>query len=258
MKSGILLLGRTDSSRLPGKLMLPVLGRPILEYQIERLKTAKRPDCFVLCTTQLPEDDVLVDLAIRNGLQTFRGNAEDVLDRMIQAARQYKLGLIVSIGGDDVFIEQRCVDPIIECFTRTSADFIYCPDLPVGVTPFGVKPQALERLCQIKTGGTEGWERYFKESGLFQVEVIPSEDPRLRRPELRMTLDYQEDFLFFKAVIEELYSPTKIFPLEEVIALIDSRPDIAALGQKRADEWHKLHISFDVTVKQGPSQVEEK
>lgn len=250
MRSAILLLGRTGSSRLPGKLLLEVLGRPTLEYQIERLKTAKRPDYFVLCTTELPEDEVLVDLAIRNGLQTFRGNPQDVLDRMIQAARQYQLDFIVSIGGDDVFIEQRCIDPIIECFTRTSADFIYCPDLPVGGTPFGVRPDALEHLCQIRTGGIEGWERYFKESGLFHVETIPLENPVLRRPELRMTLDYLEDFLFFKAVIETLYSPTKTFFLEDVISLIDKHPDIAEIGQKRASEWNKLHVSFDVTVKQ--------
>jgi spore coat polysaccharide biosynthesis protein SpsF len=250
MRSGILLLGRTGSSRLPGKLLLEVLGRPILEYQIERLKTAKRPDCFVLCTTELPEDKVLVDLAIRNGLLTFRGHPQDVLDRMIQAARQYQLDFIVNIGGDDVFIDQRCIDPIIECFARTSADFIYCPELPVGGTPFGVRPDALEHLCQIRTGGLDGWERYFKESGLFHVETIPPENPVLRRPELRMTLDYLEDFWFFKAVIETLYSPKKTFFLEDVIKLIDKRPDIAEIAQKRAAEWNKLHVSFDVTVKQ--------
>lgn len=257
MRSGILLLSRTGSTRLPGKLLLEVLRRPILEYQIERLKTAKRPDCFVLCTTELPEDEVLVDLALRNGLQTFRGNPEDVLDRLIQAAQQYQLDFIVSIGGDDVFIEQRSIDPIIECFARTSADFIHCPDLPVGGTPFGVRPGALEHLCRIKTGGLEGWERYFQESGVFQVEHIPLETPGLNRPELRMTLDYWEDFLFFKAVIEELYSPTKIFFLEDVIDLIDKRPDIAELGQKRASEWNKLHVSFDVTVKLDPPPHKE-
>lgn len=258
MRAGILLLGRIGSSRLPGKLMLKVLGRPILEYQIERLKTARCPDCLVLCTTQLPEDEVLVDLAINNGLQTFRGNTEDVVDRMIQAARQYKLDFIVSIGGDDVFSDPRCVDLIIECFAKTSADFIYCPDLPVGGSPFGVRTKALERLSQVKTGGTDGWERYFKESSLFHVELISPEAPMLHRPELRMTLDYPEDFQFFKAVIEELYSPPKIFSLQDVIRLIDNRPDIAELGQKRAAEWYTQHTAFEVTVKQDLAQSEKK
>jgi len=177
---------------------------------------------------------------------------------MIQAARQYELDFIVSIGGDDVFADPGCVDLIIECFAKTSADFIYCPDLPVGGSPFGVKAKALERLSQVKTGGTDGWERYFKESGLFQVELIAPEDPQLRRPELRMTMDYPEDFQFFQAVIEELYSPGKIFSLQDVISLIDKRPDIAELGQKRAAEWYKQHTEFEVTVRQDLAQDEKK
>jgi len=238
--------------------MMEVLGRPILEYQIERLKTAKRPDCLVLCTTPGPEDQVLVDLARKNGLETFRGHPEDVVDRMIQAARHFKLDFIVSIGGDDLFADPRCVDLLIEGFAKTGADFLYCPDLPVGGTPFGVKTQALERLAQIKTGGTDGWERYFKESGLFQVELISPGAPELRRPELRMTLDYPEDFLFFKAVIEELYKPGKIFTLQEVIGLIDRRPDIAALGQKRAEEWLTKHVGFEISVKEDSSESGKK
>jgi spore coat polysaccharide biosynthesis protein SpsF len=249
LKSGILLLARSGATRLPGKLLLKVLGRPILEYQLERLKTARRPDCFVLCTTQLAEDEALIDLASQNGLQTFRGNTEDVVDRMIQGAREYQLDFIVSIGGDDLFIDPVLVDLIIERFVRTSADFIYCSDLPVGGTPFGVKTRALERLAQIKTGGTDGWERYFKETGLFQVEVIPPPDQILRRPELRMTLDYQEDFLFFKAVIEELYPQKGIFLLKDVITLMDNRPDIAELAQKRAAEWHTKHATFDIAIR---------
>jgi spore coat polysaccharide biosynthesis protein SpsF len=249
MKTGILLLGRTGASRLPGKLLLEVQGRPILEYQIERLKTARRTDCLVFCTTRLPADDVLVDLAARNGLETFRGHTEDVVDRMIQAARWFQLDFIISIGGDDVFCDPESVDRLIEAFDRTGADFLYCVDLPVGGTPFGVKTSALEHLADIKTGGTDGWERYFKESGLFQVEALEVPDLKLQRPELRMTLDYQEDFLFFQAVITELYRPGRFFSLAEVIDLIDRRPDIARLGNARAAEWQQKHISFEVTVR---------
>lgn len=249
MKAGILLLARTGSTRLPGKLLLEVMGRPILEYQIERLKTARRPDCMVLCTTQLPEDDVLIDLAVRNGLATFRGSTEDVVERMIQAAHKYQVDFIISIGGDDILCDPDHADRVIKKFLQTEADFIYCLDLPVGCTPFGVKTQALERLSRVKTGGTDGWERYFKETGLFQVERIPVEDEVLRRPELRITLDYPDDFEFFKAVFETLYPRKGIFPLRDVIMLIDSRPDIAELSQERAAEWYGQHAMFDIRVK---------
>jgi spore coat polysaccharide biosynthesis protein SpsF len=237
---------------------MEVLGRPILEYQIERLKTAVLPDVFVLCTTQLKEDDVLVDLAHRNGLQSFRGNADDVLDRLLQAAKIYQIDFIVNVGGDDIFLVPECVDLVIENFSHTSADFIYCAPLPVGGSPFGIKTQALEQLLKVKTGGTDGWERYFKETGLFQVECIPPPDPVLGRPELRMTLDYLEDFQFFQAVINELYPRKRIFPLKDVIALMDSRPEIMELAQKRATEWLAKHVSFDIAVKQDSTKAEEK
>ncbi len=258
MRSGLLLLARTGSSRLPGKLLMEVLGRPILEYQIERLKTAVLPDVFVLCTTQLKEDDVLVELAQRNGLQSFRGNAEDVVDRMVQAAKFYQIDFIVNVGGDDVFLIPECVDLVIKNFSRTGADFIYCADLPVGGSPFGIKAQSLEHLLKVKTGGTDGWERYFKETGLYQVEAIPPSDPVLHRPELRMTMDYLEDFQFFKVVIEELYPRKRIFPLQDVIALMDRRPDIMELAQKRAADWLAKHVSFDIAVKQDSTKAESK
>jgi spore coat polysaccharide biosynthesis protein SpsF len=224
------------------------MGRPILEYQIERLKTARRPDCLVLCTTKLAEDDVLADLATRNGIAAFRGNTEDVVDRMLRAAQEYQVDFVISIGGDDVLSDPEHVDRIIEKFLQTGADFVSAPDLPVGCTPFGVKTKALERLCKIKTGGTDGWERYFEETGLFQVERVPVQDEILRRPELHMTLDYPEDFEFFKLVFETLYPQKGVFPLRDVIRLIDSRPDIAELGQKRAGEWHRQHRTFDIGV----------
>ncbi len=249
MKTGIFLLARTDSTRLPRKLLLEIMQRPILEYQIERLKTARQPDRFVLCTTERADDDILVEMAVRLGLITFRGNLDDVAHRMLGAAREYKVDFIVSIGGDDILSDPEHVDRIIDKFLRTQADFIHCPDLPMGCSPYGVKTEALEQLCRIKTGGTDGWERYFQETGIFQVESIPVEDEILRRPELRMTLDYPEDFDFFKAIFETLYPKKGIFSLGEVITLIDSRPDIGGLGQKRAREWYDQRASFDIGIK---------
>ena len=248
MKTGLLLLARMGSTRLPGKLLLEVMERPILEYQIQRLKTAQRPDCLVLCTTQLAEDNVLVDLAARSGIQTFRGSTDDVVERMIQAARDYQLDFVVSIGGDDILSDAGYADRITDRFYETGAEFIYCPDLPMGTSPYGVKPQALERLSQLKTGGTDGWERYLQETGVFQVERVPVNDPTLCRPELRITLDYSEDFEFFKTVLETLHPQDPSFSLKDVIDLVDRSPDLAELGRKRADEWYSQRARFDISV----------
>ncbi|PSO95192.1 MAG: hypothetical protein BRC49_12515 [Cyanobacteria bacterium SW_10_48_33] len=254
MKTSILLLARTGSTRLPGKLLRPVMGRPILDYQIERLQTAQRPNGLVLCTTQLAEDDALIELASRHEIANFRGNTEDVVERMLQAAYEYQVDFIISIGGDDLLCDPELVDLAIERFWQTKADFILFNDLPLGITPYGVKTEALKQLSEIKEGGTDGWERYFLETNRFQLEQIPVQDESLRRPELRMTLDYTEDFEFFKAVLEKLYPYRKNLSLRDVIELVDSQPKIAQLSQKRSQEWKNKHASFDIRVKPESSQ----
>lgn len=248
MNSSILLLARNGSSRLPRKLLRKVLGRPILEYQIERLRRAKSINQIVLCTTPLPEDDELVECARACGIEGFRGSADDVVERMAQAARHFHVDVVVSIGGDDVLSDPVCTDTIVERLVQSGADFAYCEGLPVGASPYGVTTAALERLLRTKTGGSDGWERYFQEGTMFGVERIHSDNIRLCRPELRMTLDYAEDFEFFKLTFEALYPGKPDFSLQDVIELGDQRPDIRQLGQARAQEWLNKWSAFDVTV----------
>lgn len=121
--------------------------------------------------------------------------------------------------------------------------------------PYGIKTKALETLCQIKEGGTDGWERYFIETGLFRVEYLLVEES-LIRPEIRMTLDYQEDFEFFKIIFETLYSKQNVFSLHEVIQLIDSHPEIAQLSQKHSEEWYKKFKNFDIKIKLNNSLID--
>ncbi len=248
MKAGILLLARMAASRLPGKLMKEVMGRPLIDYQIERLRTSRRAGRIVLCTTTAPDDDVLAGFADRIGLEVFRGHPEDVVDRMVAAASHFDLETVISIGGDDVFSDPQAADRIVESLERTGADFAYFPELPSGTSPYGVTRGALERLLRIKIGGSDGWERYFQEDNGFRTEAIAPPSEALRRPELRMTLDYPEDFLFFQAVLESLYPGNPRFSLGDIIALRDRDTQIAAWGQARAEEWTRRYNAFHVEV----------
>ncbi|MHA1482922.1 MAG: cytidylyltransferase domain-containing protein [Candidatus Heimdallarchaeaceae archaeon] len=248
MKTAIFLSIREKAIRLPKKVLLEIKGKTITEHLIDRLKTAKLPDEIVLCTSTHRDDNVLVDIAKEQEIQYFRGSEDDKLDRYLKAAEKFRIDFILVVDGDDIFCDPEHIDKIIEKFKDTDADFLMCKDLPEGITSFGVKYEALKKVCQIKQEtDTEVWGGYFTDTGLFKVEYLEVEE-ELRRPELRMTLDYQEDFEFFKTVFDKLYVLDKIFTLREIIQLIKKEPWIAEIN-KSVQEKYEEHLAKSASVK---------
>lgn len=246
MKTGLFLYARMNSYRLPGKVLLEVMGRPMLSHQIERLKKVREADLFVLLTTELTEDDVLVDLARKEGLPYFRGSISDLIERMFLAARAFEVDAVIATGGDNIFADPPYADRVIRRCRETGADYLYCPDLPVGCSLHAAQTSSLEKIHRFHKGKTDhGWDLYFLKNESFRVETVPVEEPELRRPELRMTMDYAEDFRFFKAIMENLFRPGDQPTLKEIIQFIDAHPEIAALGQERAGDWEHLREVYE-------------
>jgi len=240
MKSAIFIAVRMKSTRLPKKAILKIKGKTVIEHLIDRLKTAKLPDLIVLCTSTHPDDEILAHIAKKNNIEYFRGSEEDKLGRFLGAAEKYGVDFIVSVDGDDIFCDPEFIDKTIEAFIRTKADYITCKDLPLGAASHGIKFEALKKICEIKDEkDTEIYGGYFTETGLFKVEYLEVEDEELRHPEIRMTLDYPEDYEFFKAAFDELYSPGKIFTLKEIMALLRKKPQITEINKDMQTKYAK-------------------
>ena len=250
MKAAVFIPVRIKSTRLPGKALLEVDGRPIIEYLIERVKSAGKPDLIVICTTTNPEDLRLEPIAARNNIEIFQGSEKDILDRYLQAADKFGVDFIVNVDGDDIFCDPEYMDKVVETFLKTSADYIECRGLPFGAAPLGLKVEALKKVCQMKSeNNTEtGWKRFFTDSGLFHVESIDAADD-LRQPDIRMSLDYTEDFRFFSEVIRRLYVPGKVFSLREVLALLKKHPEIAAINKNRQEEYWATYYKNAAKIK---------
>jgi spore coat polysaccharide biosynthesis protein SpsF len=246
MVTATIITARLSSSRLPHKVLTPLCGRPALERLVTRLRTAKLPDTMVLCTTDDPADDELERVADELGIEAFRGSADDILVRWRDAARHFGIDLLVTCDGDDVFCDPVHVDRIIEVHRATGADCLRCVGLPFGTAPTGIARDALERVCQLKTETqTEGQGRFFEDERIVSRVEIPA-PPELRHDEARMTLDYPEDVGFFEAVIAELEHPDgRLFQLDEVVALLRSRPDIVAINSGLQEEyWQRFHARY--------------
>lgn len=248
MKVAILITVRMKSSRLPGKALLKIKGKPAIEHLIDRLKLAKLPDLIVLCTSTHPDDAVLVDVARTSHIEYFRGSEDDKLDRYLNAALEYGLDFVVVTHGDNIFYEPGIIDGVIELHLRAKADYITCTGLPLGTSPQGIKFEALERVCQIKDEtDTEVWEGYFTNAGLFEVEYLEVAE-ELRHPEIRMTLDYADDYEFFKQIFDRLYSPGKVFSLRDVISLLGDNPGLMDIN-RNAQAAYMEHLKKAAPVK---------
>lgn len=229
----VFITARMGSTRLPGKHLLEICGKPIIEQMITRVKQAKLPEFIVLCTTSLPEDDVLVEIADRCNIKSFRGNPTDILKRWLDAADYFDVQSFISAEADDVFCDPEFIDIITAELQKNTYDYISCKGLPFGVTPTGINVGALRKICSLKKEyDTEGQERFFTKTGLFRVHYIDITDPELINPDARMTLDYSEDYEFFKTVFFCIGGDSKFFSLREILVLLKEHPEIIEINKK--------------------------
>ena len=232
-KKAIFITVRTGSSRLPKKALLEINGRMTIEHLINRVKRSKKADIIVLCTTELPEDDILCRIAERNGIRFHRGSVSDKLVRWMGAAEKYDVGFFVTADGDDVFCEPELIDLAFSQFERTGADFIEGKNNICGSFTYGIKVSALKKVCEIKdSSDTEMMWVYFTETGLFKTETLDRVPKIFERPDIRMTLDYEDDFRFFKTIIEHFAAEgIEYFTLRDIVAYLDKNPEVIEMNR---------------------------
>jgi len=196
MKKAIFITVRTGSTRLPKKALLEINRITTIEHLIERVKKSQKKDGIVLCTTELPEDDILVELAEKHGIEYFRGSEKDKLERWRGAAEKFGVEFFVTADGDDLFCEPELIDLAFQQYERNKPDFIEEKrKLVCGAFSYAIKTEALEKVCQIKdTNDTEMMWVYFTDTGLFRCEELEGVDSIYKRPEIRATLERCQKF----------------------------------------------------------------
>ena len=240
MKSAIFIAVRMKSIRLPRKALLEIKGKPATDHLIDRLKTARLPDMIVLCTSTHPDDAILVEVAKRNKIEGFKGSQDDKLERFLSAALKYNIDLIAAVDGDDILCDPVYIDKTIEKLVETNADLVTCDKLPLGTACNGIKVKALRKVCEIKSqSDTEVWRGYFTDTGLFKVIFLEPDDAQLIRPDIRLTLDYPEDYELLKRIFEKLYVRGGVFSLKEVVTLFNNDPGLLDINKTVHEQYLK-------------------
>tara|TARA_R110000824_G_scaffold11540_2_gene50361 strand:+ start:36658 stop:37443 length:786 start_codon:yes stop_codon:yes gene_type:complete len=243
LKKGIFITVRTSSSRLPNKALMKICNKATIEYAIDRAKRSIHADVIVLCTSTMEEDSTLCELADANGIEYFRGSLIDKIDRWRQAAAQYEVDYFVNIDGDDLFCEPVLIDKAFEQYDKEDHDFVKVDekDLIIGAFTLGAKTSAIQKVCEIKdTDDTEAAWLYFSDMGIFKTSMLQGIPAIYKRPEIRATLDYHEDFIFFKTIIEHFANEKNDnFSLLDVIDYVNLNPEVTKINSNCQQKYLK-------------------
>lgn len=242
-KGAIFVTVRSGSSRLPGKALMEIKGKSTIQRVIERALEACVTDLVVVCTTTLPEDDQICEIAKRCGAKVFRGSVSDKLLRWLGAAHMYGVDYFITADGDDLFCDPKLNDLALHQLRNGSADFIQSSRVIPGAFTYGIRTSALEKVCEIKASDdTEMMWVYFTQTGLFKIEELAGDLSPYVRDNVRITLDYQEDFDFFVRVFDSLYDLYPSMPLIKVLEYLDANPNVAAINLFFNNVWSANQI----------------
>ena len=231
MNIAILITARLKSSRLPRKIVKPILGRQMICHMIDRLKLAKRPQQIIICTSTLDQDDPLEEIAAQESVYCYRGHPDDVLLRLTNAAHHFGVDIVVNCTADNPFVDPEYIDRLVDFHLKQRNDFSRVEGLPFGTFAYALFYPSMVRACDIKDEtDTEAWGSYFTQTGLFKVGRLHVTDPEIMRPNLRLTVDTPEDFELISKIFDALYVEGRVFSLREIVRLCDNHPELTEIN----------------------------
>ena len=232
MKVTAIVQARMTSTRLPGKVLMEVMGRPLLSYQIERLRFSKIIDKIIVATTVNKEDDPIVKLCQKEGLDFYRGSEEDVLDRYYKTAKKYNAIHIMRLTADCPLIAPDICDSIAKLYFESGVEYIRTGETfaeGLDCETIGFKALIKAWLEAESKSDREHVTLYIRNHPeLFKTMVNENETDDSR---YRITVDEENDFFVVKAILENLYKGNdSYFTVREIKSYLDSHPEVYRLN----------------------------
>lgn len=243
---------RMTSTRLPGKSMKPILDKPMLELLIERVKNCKKLDAIIVATTENATDDTIEELSKKMSVNCFRGSENDVLDRVLKAAKSLKADIIVELWGDSPLIDPVIIDKTVEYYLKNNYDCVgtilpnFKRTFPLGLSVLIFPTRILDEVDKITQNpdDRENVSNYiYEHPEKYKIGIMPCPD-EINFPDLRFTVDEESDFELVKKVFENLYPSNNNFTTADIIKFLNSNPQVRSLNkhvvQRRLPTWDKF------------------
>lgn len=223
------------STRLPGKILLPLEGANVLQHIIKRLKRCKNVGNIVLATTTNEEDDVIAEFAENNAVNIFRGSQEDVLSRYYNAAVLYQLAIVIRVTSDCPVIDHEVIDSMVTAFLNVKG-CDYMSNTLKRTFPRGLDAEifTFNALASAYKGATKQYEKEHVTPYIYQHKdkyALADFTDKQDNSEFRITLDTAEDYELIKAIYERIYPKNPDFSLKDVIELLKTEKDLTLLNR---------------------------
>ncbi len=237
-----IISARMGSTRLPGKVLMPLLGEPVLTRIVERVTRSKYFDDIVIATSVNPGDDAIEEFAKDRGYRYYRGSEEDVLARVYEAAKLADADIVYRGMGDSPLVDHRIVDDLLEKLAEGNYDFV---SNEMGETPV---PDGFDAtvftMAALEDGYKEATHPEMREHVTVHIKTDPERykilalkaEGDMLLPGVRLTLDTKEDYAAVSAVYDELYSTDPSFSAQDILDLLKTRPDIIAMNNTIAQK----------------------
>jgi len=237
MKIFATIEARMTSSRLPGKVLLKVLGKPMLEHLVNRLRVVPSLNGIVIATTMNKADDELEEFSKKIGIGCYRGSEIDVMNRVIGAADSVGADVVVEITGDCPIIDQQIVEQTIRMFNANQADYVsnaHIRSYPVGMDTQVLRLETLKRSASMTSDALdhEHVTLHIRNHPEIFSQLHLVAPPETHWPELGLILDEPNDYELLKKIIEHFEPIKPLFSCLDVIQLLNQRPDLVAINQQ--------------------------
>lgn len=231
----VIVQARLGSTRLPGKVLLPLQGQPVLAHVCRRAAAASRVDRLVVATTDLPEDEPIVAWCRSAGVPVARGAALDVLARYLAAAEAWPCRQVVRITADCPLVDPGQIDAVVSLLAEGGFDYVsnlHPPTLPIGFDVEAFPLTVLQRVGREATlpSHREHVTLYIREHrDTFRVGNVAFGRDRSAG---RFVLDHPEDYEFLRRLFELIPASMHLPSVYELLRLVDAHPDLAAINAK--------------------------
>lgn len=230
----VIMQARMNSNRLPGKVMLPLAGKPAIQHVIERTKLFPNISKVIVATPTSPADDSLVQFCKSMDISVFRGSENDVLDRYYQAAILYQADVIVRITADCPLIDPIESGKVIKMFFEMSADYVSNTNPPM-------VPDGLDTEVFSMGALTRAWTTARKRSEREHVTLYIYSNPKEFKigsvkyqedlSQYRLTLDEMADYILLRKLFSVLEEKKQFGYLHEVVSILEGNPEILKINR---------------------------
>jgi len=258
---GAIIQARMGSTRLPGKIMLPILDKPVLEYLINRVKKSSNIDEIIIATSNNKNDDIIEKFCEARKIKCFRGSEKDVLLRYFEAAKKFSIDIIVRLTSDTPLLDSKTIDTVVSKYQNNEFDYV-SNQFPFPRTyPDGYNVEVFS-FALLKTINHEAKKPSDREHVTTFITMQPEifkifrVDCQKDLSKYRFNLDYDIDYQLIKNIFERLHYGNPNFSLNDIILLLEKNPFLQKLNSN-VKPYQNILKSFKKDEEEGFKQYDK-